>query len=45
VAVQELGTLEPGWELRRDRPGGDPGSGEPDERIGLGDVDVADRGE
>ena len=45
VAVQELGALEPFGQLGGDRAGRDPGAGEPDEGIRLGDVHVTDRRE
>ncbi len=45
MAIQELGALEPLGQLGGDRAGRDPGAGEPDEGIGLGDVHVTDRGE
>jgi hypothetical protein len=45
MAEQELRPLEAGWQLGRDRAGGDACAGEPDERVGLGDVHVTDRGE
>ena len=42
VAEQELGALEALRQLLRDRPGRDARAGEADERLRLGDVDVAD---
>ncbi len=45
VAEQELGALEAGRQLLGDGARRDPRTGEADERVRLGDVDVADRRE
>ena len=42
MGEQELGALEAVGQLLRDRPGRHPRAGEPDERVRLGHVDVAD---
>ena len=45
VLEQELGALEAVGQLPADRPGGDPRAGEADQRVRLGEVDVAERRE
>ena len=45
VLEQELGALEARRQLLGDRPGRDARAGEPDQRVRLGDVDVAEDGE
>ena len=42
MLVQEFRALEAGWQLLRDRARLDPRAGEPDERVRLGKVDVAE---
>ena len=45
VAEQEFGPLEAGRKLGGDGAGRDPGAGEPDQGVRLGQVDVPDHGE
>ena len=42
---QELGTLEALGQLLRDRARGHARAGEADERLGLGEIDIAERAE